>query len=175
MLENRTKRGVFMSLYNELERKEQQKAQTTKEFFADLDKKIKESRWFSCDVHENCETYRLDKIDVSFDIRTAQLVVMNKMGIETKNMDCRDSAKSVRQHTKHELFCELLSAARTRNFTENEMRDAIQQHSKKSCDVENIKNELATYATHRRVKRQKLGIRAIMRQSVMRAFRGRGL
>ena len=164
-----------MSLYNQLERKAQQKSQTTKEFFADLDKKIKESRWFSCDVQESREIYRLDKIDISFDIRTAQLVVMNKMGIETKTMDCQDSAKSVRQHTKHELFCELLSAARTRNFAENEMRDATQQHSRKSCDVENIKNELATYATHRRVKRQKLGIRALMRQSVMRAFRGRGL
>lgn len=164
-----------MSLRGQLENKAEQKSQTTKEFFADLDKKIKESRWFSCDVHETCEIYRLDKIDVSFDIRNAQLVVMNKMGIETKTMDCQDSAKSVRQQKKHELFCELLSAARTRNFAENEMRDATQQHSRKSCDVENIRKELAVYATHRRIKRQKLGIRAVMRQSVIRAFRGRGL
>ena len=164
-----------MSLYNQLENKAEQKSQMTKAFFADLNNKIKESRWFSCDVHENCEIYRLDKIDISFDIRKIYLVVMNKMGIETKTMDCRDNSKSAAQEEKHDLFCELLSAARTRNYAENEQRDQEQQHSKKRCEVENIRKELSAHATQRRIKRQKLGIRALMRQSVMRAFRGRGL
>jgi len=164
-----------MSLYNQLEHKAQKKPQTTKAFFADLDKKIKESRWFSCDVLATCEIYSLDKIDVSFDIRKAQLVVMNKMGIEIKTMDCHDNAKSVRQHNKHELFCELFSAARKRLYEENERLERQQLHDKKSCEVETIKNELATYAKHRQIKRQKLGIRAIVRQSMMRAFRGKGL
>lgn len=164
-----------MSLRSQLENKAQQKSQTTKEFFADLDKKIKESRWFSCDVHETCEIYSLDKIDISFDIRNAQLVVMNKMGIEIKTMDCHDDKKSVRQQKKHELFCKLFSAARSKLYKENEHLKRTQQHSKKSCEVESIKKELATYETHKRAKRQRFGIRALMRQSVLRAFRGRGL
>ena len=162
-----------MSFYNELECKAQQKSQTTEDFFADLKEKVKNSRWYSCDVQENREIYRLDKIDVSFDIRKIYLVVMNKMGIETKTMDCRDSKTSMSQKRKHDLFCELLSDARTRNYAENEMREQAQQHSKKRCEVENIRKELKL--SRQQVKRQKFGIRALMRQSVMRTFRGRGL
>jgi len=162
-----------MSIYNELEHKAQQKSQTTEEFFADLKEKIKKSRWFSCDVQANCEVYRLDKIDISFDIRKIYLVVMNKVGFETKTMDCRDSKTSMSQKRKHDLFCELLSDARTRNYAENERRSDIQQHSKKRCDVENIRKELK--ANRERVKRQRFGIRAIMRESVMRTFNSKGL
>ena len=162
-----------MSLYNQLENKAKQESQTTEAFFANLTEKIEKSRWFSCDVQANCEIYRLDKIDISFDIRKIYLVVMNKMGIETKKMDCRDSEKSVAQQKKHDLFCELLSAARTKNFAENAKHDQEQQHSRKRCEVESIRNELK--ASVKQVKRHKLGIRALMRQSVMRAFRGKGL
>ena len=161
-----------MSLYNELKHKGQQNSQKTEEFFADLKEKVKKSRWFSCDVQANCEIYRLDKIDVSFDIRKIHLVVMNKIGIETKTMDCRDGVKSVAQQRKHELFCELLSIARTRNYAENEQRNAIQLHTRKSCDVETIRKELKSV---KQIKRQRFGIRALMRQSVVRAFKGRGL
>ena len=154
---------------------EDKKARAEEKFFAELDKKIGGSKWFSCEVRANCEIYHLDKIDISFDIRKIYLVVTNKIGIETKMMDCKFDANSDLQQKRFSSFCSSLAHARTRNYAENERRKQKQQHDKKSCEVESIKKELAAHATHRRIKRQKLGIRALMRQSVMRAFRGRGL
>ena len=161
-----------MSLYNELKHKVQQNSQTTEEFFADLKEKIKKSRWFSCDVQANCEIYRLDKIDVSFDIRKMYLVVTNKIGIELKTIDCKSNTKSAAQQKKFSLFCELLSLARSKNYAENERLAQQQLHDKKSCEVEHIRKELSAV---KQIKRQRFGIRALMRQSVARAFRSRGL
>ena len=161
-----------MSLYNELERKAQQNSQTTEVFFADLQEKVEKSRWFSCEVVANCEIFHLDKINISFDIRKIELVITNKIGFETKMMNCKPNPKSAAQQKKFSLFCELLSLARTRNYAENEQRNDIQLHTRKSCYVETIRKELKSV---KQIKRQRFGIRAIMRQSVMRAFKGRGL
>ena len=151
---------------------EEKNLQETEEYFADLNKQINKSKWISCDVVANCEIFNLDKIDVSFDIRKMYLVVTNKIGIELKTIDCKSDPKSVAQQKKFSLFCELLALARSKNYAENERLALNQQHDKKSCEVEHIRKELSAV---KQIKRQRLGIRAIMRQSVMRGFKGRGL
>ena len=142
-------------------------SQSEEDLFAELDKKIRKSKWISCEVRATCEIFHLDKINVSFDIRKMYLVVTNKIGFETKMMDCKNDPRSEAQQKKFSLFCELLALARSKNYAENERRELKQQHDKKSCEVETIKAELGTVRRFKR-HRQKLDI---IRQS-MRRFRG---
>ncbi|MBO4626254.1 MAG: hypothetical protein J5679_03225 [Alphaproteobacteria bacterium] len=151
---------------------EDKNLQAEEKFFADLDKQFKQSKWISCEVRATCEIYHLDKINVSFDIRKMELVIIDKIGFETKMMNCKSDPKSATQQKRFDLFCELLSLARSKNYAENERLEQQQLHDKKSCEVEHIRKELGAV---KQIKRQRLGIRAIMRQSVMRGFKGRGL
>ena len=146
---------------------EKEISQAEEKFFADLDKKIRASKWISCEVHANCEIFHLDKINVSFDICTIELVVTNKIGFETKMINCKSDPKSAAQQKKFSLFCELLALARSKNYAENKRREQKQQHNRKSCEVETIKAELTAVKRFKR-HRQKLDI---VRQSVRR-FRG---
>ena len=141
--------------------------QAEEKFFADLDKKIRASKWISCEVVANREIFHLDKINVSFDIRIIELVVTNKIGFETKMMNCKSDPNSAAQQKRFSLFCELLALARSKNYAENERLEQKQQHDKKSCEVETIRKELSAV---RQLKRHRLKLNIV--QKSMRRFRG---
>ena len=146
---------------------EKEMPQAEEKFFADLEKQFKKSKWISCEVQANREIFHLDKINVSFDIRKMELVIIDKIGFETRMMNCKSDPNSAAQQKKFSLFCELLALARSKNYAENERLELNQQHDKKSCEVETIKAELSAV---REMKRHRLKLNII--QKSMRRFRG---
>lgn len=97
---------------------------------SDLTKKIKKSRLIIQEYRDNKEIYKLDGIDIVFDITKSNLVVMDKNKSVIIDMDCQFDRDEL-QEARFYMFSHLLEAARNTYKKRTEKVKALEQATQK--------------------------------------------
>ena len=126
----KTIKGVKMFLFfNKQFRLEQN-------LISELAKKIKKSVSFdSCygGNNSNTEIYKLDNLDIWFDITNRKIIVFDKSGAEITSLDCHYDELSDMQKARTKWFHDLLcKVARGRKDAEAEKQKKLQAAEKKA-------------------------------------------
>ena len=99
---------------------ENKQTRTERKIFGELSGKIKKSKTFANKSGNNREVYYLDKIEISFDIKTKKLSVAEKSGERIVEIECDFSSHDDLQQKRFSWFSDLLEQARTRATKEQQ-------------------------------------------------------
>lgn len=126
---------------------ESKQVRTERKIFGELAGKIRKSKSFATKSADNREVYYLDKIDISFNIKTKKLSVTDKWGERIVEIDCEFASRDDLQQKRFTWFSNLLEYARNRAAKEE----------KKANKAEKLKQAKAkaTAASQAITKKQK--------------------
>jgi len=125
-----------MLIFNKQYRNEQK-------LISEIYKKIRKSAKMEY-LHGNTEIYKLDGVDVLFDILNYKLSIKDKSGKEIYTMDCKFSDKDELQQARNDWFSSLLDFARTLYKQKTQKQEKMKQASEDAKSKADAKQKQIT-------------------------------